>query len=137
MPITRIAAILPLLLAMVVPLGRQRFAATVSGQPNAVSTASEADLSLFAKDRITPEKPSGPGGELQIIGPNHQPAGVCPLKHTEVSADVSGYVARVHVRQTFHNPSQQKIEAVYIFPLPEHSAVDEMVMTVGQRRILG
>ncbi|HWB10669.1 MAG TPA: VIT domain-containing protein [Pirellulales bacterium] len=61
----------------------------------------------------------------------------CPLKHTEVNADISGFVARVNVKQTFHNPLKEKIEAVYVFPLPHTSAVDAMTMTVGDRRIVG
>src|SRR5262245_4524329 len=39
----------------------------------------------------------------------------CPLKHTEVNAGISGSVARVHVEQTFTNPSKEKFEAVYTF----------------------
>src|SRR5262245_57665664 len=42
----------------------------------------------------------------------------CPLKHTDVQADVAGFVARVRVTQTFHNPTKEKVEAVYVFPLP-------------------
>ena len=30
--------------------------------------------------------------------------GKCPLKHSDVSANISGYVARVTVKQQFHNP---------------------------------
>jgi Ca-activated chloride channel family protein len=43
----------------------------------------------------------------------------------------------VLVRQTFHNPLATKIEAVYVFPLPADAAVDDMVMTVGERRLVG
>jgi Ca-activated chloride channel family protein len=61
----------------------------------------------------------------------------CPLKHTDVKADISGFIARVRVTQTFHNPFLDKIEAVYVFPLPHRSAVDEMTMVIGERRIVG
>jgi Ca-activated chloride channel family protein len=60
-----------------------------------------------------------------------------PLKHTEVDAAVSGYVARVSVVQQYQNPFDEKIEAVYVFPLPSNSAVNEFVMTVGERKIRG
>lgn len=83
------------------------------------------------------ESPAGNGGQLQMLGANGQPAGFCALKHTDVRADISGYVGRVHVRQTFQNPSDHKIEAVYTFPLPHDSAVDDMTMTIGERRIVG
>jgi|GEM_PF-349791 len=61
----------------------------------------------------------------------------CPLKHTDVAADVSGFIARVKVTQTFYNPFKDKIEAVYVFPLPHGSAVDDMTMVIGDRRIVG
>jgi len=60
-----------------------------------------------------------------------------PLKHTDVKAAISGYIATVEVTQQFHNPYSVKIEAVYVFPLPQNSAVNEFVMTVGERRIRG
>ena len=60
----------------------------------------------------------------------------CPLEHTEVSANVAGFVARVKVKQVFHNPSRDKVEAVYVFPLPQDAAVDDMAMTVGDRRVV-
>jgi Ca-activated chloride channel family protein len=61
----------------------------------------------------------------------------CPLKHTAVEAEVSGFVSRVRVRQTFSNSLDRKIEALYVFPLPTDAAVDGLVMTVGERRIVG
>ena len=43
----------------------------------------------------------------------------CPLKHTNVVADICGFIARVTVTQTFYNPlKDESIEAVYVFPLP-------------------
>jgi len=60
-----------------------------------------------------------------------------PLKHTAVKAAISGYIATVKVTQQFQNPYEEKIEAVYVFPLPENAAVNEFVMTIGERRIRG
>jgi len=61
----------------------------------------------------------------------------CPLKHTDVKADISGFIARVTVTQTFQNPYDESIEAVYVFPLPHKAAVDDMTMVIGERRIVG
>ena len=61
----------------------------------------------------------------------------CPLKHTDVKVNISGFIARVTVTQTFSNPYDEKIEAVYVFPLPHTAAVDDMTMRVGERRIVG
>src|SRR3954469_20738089 len=61
----------------------------------------------------------------------------CPLKHTDVQAEISGFLARVSVTQEFTNPSTDKIEAIYTFPLPQNAAVDDMTMQVGGRTIKG
>ena len=60
-----------------------------------------------------------------------------PLTHTAVHAQLVGYVGTVDVTQQFENPFDEKIEAVYLFPLPEKAAVSEFVMTIGERRIRG
>lgn len=60
-----------------------------------------------------------------------------PLKHTAVRAQVTGYISTVDVTQQFLNPFEQKIEAVYVFPLPQDAAVSEFVMTIGERKIRG
>ncbi len=62
---------------------------------------------------------------------------VFPLKHTEVAAQISGNVSRVLVTQTFENPFTKPLEAIYIFPLPDEAAVDEMEIVIGDRRIKG
>ena len=62
---------------------------------------------------------------------------VCPLKHTDVKAEISGFLSRVVVTQQFENPFASPIEAVYTFPLPHNAAVDDMTMTIGERTIRG
>ena len=56
-----------------------------------------------------------------------------PLRHTDVRAQISGFIASVEVTQQFHNPYDSKIEAVYVFPLPHNAAVNEFIMTIGDR----
>lgn len=76
-------------------------------------------------------------GTLEAFNKKGNALGASPLKHTSVKADVSGFLARVKVAQEFENKFNQPIEAVYTFPLPENSAVDEMTMLVGTRTIRG
>ena len=76
-------------------------------------------------------------GALQVVDPNGKPKALCPLKHTEVKAQISGFLSRVVVTQEFENPFKEKIEAVYTFPLPQNAAVDDMTMTVGDRTVRG
>jgi Ca-activated chloride channel family protein len=61
----------------------------------------------------------------------------CPLRHTDVRTEISGYLARVTVTQTFQNPFTDTIEAVYVFPLSHSGAVDQMSMLIDDRRIVG
>ena len=88
-----------------------------------------------------PEEPDHPGsGALMATGLSDgedKTKVPLPLKHTEVHAAVTGYVGTVDVTQQFANPFDEKIEAVYMFPLPERAAVSEFVMTIGERRIRG
>ena len=76
-------------------------------------------------------------GALQVVDPNGVPKAVCPLKHTDVKVQISGFLSRVTVTQEFENPFKEKIEAVYTFPLPQNAAVDDMTMIVGNRTVRG
>ncbi|HEX7317040.1 MAG TPA: VIT and VWA domain-containing protein [Pyrinomonadaceae bacterium] len=76
-------------------------------------------------------------GSLGAFGANGRARGLCPLKHTDVRASVAGFLARVTVTQEFENPFNEKIEAVYTFPLPQSAAVDDMTMQVGGRTVKG
>jgi len=60
-----------------------------------------------------------------------------PLLHSDVDAEISGLVANVTLTQTFGNPFDEPIEAVYLFPLPDESAVHAMTMKLGERTIVG
>ena len=76
-------------------------------------------------------------GSLRVLDEAGKAAGECPLKHTEVKAEVSGFISRVTVTQDFENPFTDKIEAVYTFPLPQAAAVDDLTMLIGERTIKG
>ena len=97
--------------------------------------ASSALLLLFALAALAAFAPPGSAqskeasgeptpGSLQVLDPSGRQRGFCPLKHTDVRADVAGFLARVNVTQEFENPFDEKIEAVYTFPLPQSAAVD-------------
>jgi len=76
-------------------------------------------------------------GSLQVLDGSGKSKGICPLKHTDVKAEITGFLSRVVVTQEFENPFKEKIEAVYTFPLPQNAAVDDMTMTVGDRTVRG
>src|SRR5690348_233072 len=76
-------------------------------------------------------------GALTVLDAEHKAKAMCPLKHTDVKAEISGFISRVVVTQQFENPLKEKIEAVYTFPLSQNAAVDDMTMIVGTRTVRG
>lgn len=76
-------------------------------------------------------------GSLTVLDAEGKAKAKCPLKHTDVKAEISGFISRVVVAQQFANPFKEKIEAVYLFPLPQNAAVDDMTMIVGERTVRG
>ncbi|NJK27752.1 MAG: hypothetical protein HC925_03380, partial [Coleofasciculaceae cyanobacterium SM2_3_26] len=60
-----------------------------------------------------------------------------PLQETRFDTVVVGTVAESEVVQVFHNPFEEPIEAIYLFPLHEQAAVDDYAMTIGDRTIRG
>lgn len=51
--------------------------------------------------------------------------------------EVSGITGRVTVRQEFLNPDRAWVEGVYVFPLPEDAAIDQMRLRVDGRVVEG
>ena len=102
------------------------------------------DEELWIIQRVTTErraKPRGddhPGcGALLAKLPQQEEQVPVPLEHTAVDASISAYIATVDVTQKYTNPFDRKIEAVYVFPLPQNAAINEFIMTVGERKIRG
>ncbi len=65
-------------------------------------------------------------------------SGAVPLPMTGVEIDlrVSGVVIDGTLRQRFENPTNETIEALYVFPLPPDAAVYAMELRIGERRIV-
>src|SRR6476469_11239758 len=90
------------------------------------------------------EVPVG-GGELRLVTPKptHDDAGASmaaigfPLRHTDVHAKVAGMSAIYTVSQTFENPYDEPLDAVYLFPLGDEAAVTQYSITIGDRTIAG
>ena len=78
--------------------------------------------------------PPGGGGLFTTVEGEWQ---VFPLQHTAVAAKIAGNISRVEVTQTFANPYNKPLEAVYKFPLPDEAAVDDMEIRIGDRLIKG
>nr|WP_235694279.1 marine proteobacterial sortase target protein [Brucella intermedia] len=59
-----------------------------------------------------------------------------PRLATDVNLDVSGRTVRARLTQAFVNPTDSFVEALYVFPLPEESAVYSLKMVIGDRVIV-
>lgn len=88
--------------------------------------------------------------KLALVTPNDVKAGSLLLKSTEggkyleaprlatdFNVTISGPTARTIVTQRFENPADGYVEGVYVFPLPENSAVDTLKIIAGNRVIVG
>jgi Ca-activated chloride channel family protein len=131
------------------PLGGGPTTLRPSGQPivNArdISGHYQADEEIWviARNHVVPPRPvrvedniPGSGALVTRLKDDHGQIITVPvpLKHTDVKATLGGYIATVNVKQQFHNPYDEKIEAVYVFPLPSNAAVNEFVMTLSNKR---
>jgi Ca-activated chloride channel family protein len=76
-------------------------------------------------------------GELLLRSGASGAYDAAPKVATEVAIQVSGMVARTRVTQRFHNPGSAPVEGVYVFPLPDRSAVDRLRIAIGSRVIEG
>jgi Ca-activated chloride channel family protein len=63
--------------------------------------------------------------------------GAAPVLGTTVEVRVTGIIARSRVTQIFKNPTQEWLEGIYLFPLPQGAAVDTLRMVVGDRVLEG
>ena len=115
--------------------GRSANEAEALSHADATARATTAELAVSDLDLL------GAGAMVASIPPGaefRRPRSIpLPLKHTDVEAVIRGYIGTVGVKQRFENPFDTKIEAVYLFPLPEKAAVSEFLMVIGERTIRG
>ncbi|HJL33812.1 MAG TPA: VIT domain-containing protein, partial [Polyangiaceae bacterium LLY-WYZ-15_(1-7)] len=97
--------------------------------------ASLACLTALPAAPARAEEDPAPPVALRAVSPDGSVLGPCPLEHTDVRVEISGYVARTRVTHRFANPYDEPIEALYTFPLPEGAAVRDMEMQVGERLV--
>ena len=59
-----------------------------------------------------------------------------PLKDIDVKVSIQGFVANVESTLTYRNEESDPVEAVFIFPLDEQSAVYKFEAEIDGRRII-
>jgi Ca-activated chloride channel family protein len=55
----------------------------------------------------------------------------------EANIEINGLVAYAEIKQTFINPYAIALEGKYQFPLPENSAVKQLIVKMGDKEIIG
>jgi len=91
---------------------------------------------------------SAPGDAALLRGPGDARSGSLLLKTDNGYADanrlgidvdltVSGPTIRARVTQIFRNPTQDWVEATYVYPLPDGAAVDTLKMEIGDKVVVG
>ncbi len=95
-------------------------------------------LLLAAFSSVLAESPAETPAEAQsgrLLWRMQQGYATATLLNTEVDLQISGLLARVSVRQEFHNEGPDWVEGLYVFPLPDGAAVDRMRLHIGERFI--
>ncbi len=59
------------------------------------------------------------------------------VKYHRVNVEIINQVAKTSIDQVFINNYHRDIEGIYIFPLPEGSAISEFAMYIGDKKIEG
>ncbi len=72
-----------------------------------------------------------------ILAPDDQK--LPPLRVTDhlVDVEIHDQVALTSVTQTFHNDTNRRLEATYVFPLPEHADLTGFQMTFNGKLVEG
>ena len=97
--------------------------------------AAPAELIFRVMSQTAPPQRGAEGGanEPREIAPA-SPIPALALS-TRVSTIITGHIVRTTVIQAFKNPTNDWVEGVYYFPLPDNAAVDRMVLKIGDRVI--
>ncbi len=105
------------------------------GVESELKTADE--ILVMQQENLAKANANTTQGTLRAQNTYGELVGDFPLRHTEVNAEISGYLARTDVTQEYTNPFREPIEAIYVFPLPSMAAIHDFVMEVGGRKIVG
>ncbi|PLT25171.1 marine proteobacterial sortase target protein [Pseudoalteromonas sp. MelDa3] len=75
--------------------------------------------------------------KLELFDSNGAPAGPAIILKSDANMTLTGLINHVVVMQTYQNENPFAVNARYVFPLPDESAVHAMTMRIGERVIKG
>ncbi len=59
------------------------------------------------------------------------------IRDHQVKVTINNGFSRTEMSQSFYNPNQRELEALYTFPLPEHASLSEMTIWAGEVELHG
>ncbi|WLE96765.1 MAG: marine proteobacterial sortase target protein [Candidatus Electrothrix communis] len=125
--------------AMLVLLGWFGNAGAVPGGESRPGEAVRQERQEMSAPELEPELTPDAVQQGELLLPGAEPGKYrpAPMLSMDVDIRVSGIVARASVKQRFTNDSDEWVEALYVFPLPDESAVDHLEMRINDRLIIG
>jgi Ca-activated chloride channel homolog len=65
------------------------------------------------------------------VVPGHFPFSPMEVTFHRVTVTVNGLVAETTVDQEFYNPTRERLEGTYVFPLPQGAQIDKLFLDIG------
>lgn len=72
-----------------------------------------------------------------VLRPIGVPAESVQIREHFVNVLINNGYARTEVIQTFYNPNEIDLEAIYAFPVPQHACLSELTIYAGEQEIHG
>jgi len=91
---------------------------------------------LYLEKQIKNDNTLIQGPQLLFDHPNPAMRATLPID-IEANIEINGLVAYAEIKQTFINPHGIALEGKYQFPLPENSAVKQLIIKVADKEIVG
>ncbi len=91
---------------------------------------------LYLEKQINNDNALIHGPQLLFDHPNPAMRATLPID-IEANIEINGLVAYAEIKQTFINPHGIALEGKYQFPLPENSAVKQLVIKMADKEIVG
>lgn len=92
--------------------------------------------SFYVKEQLQTDNVLIHGPTLIFEHPNKAIRATLPID-IQANIEINGLVAYAEINQTFINPYAIALEGKYQFPLPENSAVKQLIIKMGDKEIIG
>ena len=69
------------------------------------------------------------------IPPGHYPFAPLEVTSHRVDVKIDGQVAVTSIDQEFYNPNDQRLEGIYMFPVPKGAHIDKFSIDIGGKMV--